>query len=73
MPLNKIIEGVFIVKSLIIFHGIRLKNRQLKHHIALPACQALRCRPATLTLSAFSFMTSFCSVFSQAFFNPIPE
>ncbi len=73
MPLNKKIEGIFVVTGLIIFHGIRLRNRQLKHHIALPACQTLSCRPATLTLSAFSFVASFCSVLSQTLLNPIPE
>jgi hypothetical protein len=73
MPLNKEIKGIFVVLSLIIFHGLRLKNRQEKHCIALPACQTLSCRPATLALSAFSFMTSFRGALTQAFFNPIPE
>jgi hypothetical protein len=73
MPLNKKIEGIFIVLGLIIFHGLRSKNRQEGHCIALPACQTLSCRPATLTLSAFSFMTSFRGALIQAFLNPIPE
>jgi hypothetical protein len=53
--------------------NLSLKNRQEKHCIALPACQTLSCRPATLTLSAFSFMTSFRGALIQAFLNPIPE